>query len=137
MSRSVGATLPEPLLAALAAPSAVERAALALTVDAAGRPHPALLTYASVRPQGDDALHVEFAADSASAANLRANGVLTLAFVDEAMAYYVKCGGAAPDGGGERAARFVLRVEDVLADAPAAHEVGASIRTGITFRGGA
>ena len=136
MSRSIGDRLPEPLLAALAAPSAAERAAVALTVDAAGRPHPALLTYASVRPLAGDSLRVEFTPGSASAANLRANGVLTLAFVDEAMAYYVKCGGAAPDGGDERAAQFLLRVEDVLLDAPAAHEVGAFIRTGITFRGG-
>lgn len=137
MSRSVGVTLPEPLLAALAAPAAAERAAVALTVDAAGRPHPALLTYDSVRPQGDGALRVEFADESASAANLRANRVLTLAFVDEAMAYYVKCGGAVIDGGAARMARFLLRVEEVLADAPAAHEVGASIRTGITFHGDA
>ena len=137
MSRSVGDRLPQALLEALAAPSAAERAAVALTVDEAGRPHPALLTYASVRPQGNEALRVEFAPGSASAANLRANGALTLAFVDEAMAYYVKCGAAAPDGGDGRAARFLLRVQDVLADAPAEHEVGAFIRTGITFRGGA
>ena len=137
MSRSVGDRLPQALLEALAAPSAAERAALALTVDEAGRPHPALLTYASARPQGDGALRVEFAAGSVSAANLRANGVLTIAFVDEAMAYYVKCGGATPDNGDGGAAGFVVRVQDVLADAPAEHEVGAFIRTGITFRGGA
>ena len=136
MSRSIGDRLPDPLLAALAAPSAAERAVVALTVDAAGRPHPALLTYASVRPHEDDALRVEFAPNSVSTANLRANGALTLAFVDETMAYYVKCCDTALDGGDERTARFLLRVKDVLVDAPAAHEVGASIRTGITFRGG-
>ena len=136
MSRSIGDRLPEPLLEALSARSE-RRAAIALTIDEAGRAHPALVTYDSVRPNGDGAVQVSVAPGSASAANLRANGVLTLVFVDEAMAYYVKCGGAAPDGGGERAARFLLRVEEVLADAPAAYEVGASIRTGITFGSGA
>ena len=107
------------------------------TVDEDGYAHPALLSYGEVGARDRSTIRVITFEGTKTTANLRANGKLTLLFVDEAMTYYVK--GTAREippqraGGGPEHAYMDVAVTHVLSDAPGAGEEGARITTGIMF----
>lgn len=137
MSRSLGPQLPEPVVRALSAARGdrADRAILIATADAAGRPHPALLTYGEVLAEGPATLRLTAYANSATAENLRARGAVTLCLVEPGSAHYVKARArelASPLPG---RAFFEATVEDVRRDeVDPMREDAAEIVTGITYR---
>ena len=139
MSKELGNELPDDLYDALRIEGASERSGTAIvvsTVDDGGWAHPALLSYAEVTARGRSTLRTVTYADSHTTANMRANGKITLIFVDDRMTYYVK--GTAtevPSGTGTPAqlATMDVKVHSVLADSAGPDEGGATITSGITF----
>jgi hypothetical protein len=111
-------------------------AILVATTDEHGRPHPALLSYGEVRAVTPDILRLVVAAGSTTSRNLDTRAAITLCLVTAAEgALYVKAR-ARPlpatvlTKGGQAA--YEARIEEVLADAPAAGEA-ARLTGGITF----
>jgi hypothetical protein len=112
-------------------------AILIVTTDEHGRPHPALLAYGEVLAVTPGLVRLVVAAASTTARNLAARGAVTLCLVSAADgAAYVKADAralpSAPTLAAEGLAAYEARVEDVLADAPAAGEQ-ARLTSGITF----
>ena len=140
MSRELGGGLPDDLYDALrsgGAGTASGTAIVVLTVDADGWAHPALLSFAEVAARDRGTIRTTTYAESRTTGNMRANGKVTLIFVDDRMTYYVK--GAAIEvasGRAGRPAQFVtmdVKVRSVLSDAAGPDEGGAAITSGITF----
>ena len=139
MSTELGSELPDDLYEALRNDGASVRSGTAVvvaTVDAEGWAHPALLSYAEVSARGRTTLRTVTYADSHTTANMRANGKITLIFVDDRMTYYVK--GTATEvasgtGTPAQLATMDVEVHSVLADAAGPDEGGATITSGITF----
>jgi hypothetical protein len=137
VSRSLGAELPEPLLARLVAPEpggSVVEVVVLVTVDPYGWPHPALISYAEVVALDSMRLRLALYAGSRSSRQLRDTGRATLVFADPELTLYVKADGeplpAAP--GQADLARFELHVRDVLEDRAEGEEAGARLRSGLT-----
>jgi flavin reductase (DIM6/NTAB) family NADH-FMN oxidoreductase RutF len=114
-------------------PARAGQAMALVTVDAAGRPHPMLVSYLEVRALDARTLRVVVGAASGSAANLAARGAATLIVADAGLVAYVKCRAAVPPRVAGTLARFELRVEDVKLDAASAEEGGAQVTHGIGF----
>lgn len=140
MTRLVGNELPPDLLRRLS-PDQLERHAdkilLILSVDAAGWPHPAMLSHCEVVARDAHNVRLATYADSNTTANLRRDGRLTMVIVDEGIAYYLKGTvhelrarmTTAPHN-----ALFNFQVERVLADhADVAREGEAAIAGGMTY----
>lgn len=141
MARPLGDTLPDVLLGLLSGrdlPARMGKAILITTTDAQGWPHPALLSYGEV--VAVDPRHLRLAAyrTSGTSGNLRRSGKLTLCFINEGMAYYVKTRVREekdPMAGFPELARFAATVEVVLVDqAREDLEPGARVTGGIIFR---
>jgi len=142
MSRDLGSELPEALLSLLDGhdlPARLGKAILISTVDAQGWAHPALLSYGEVVAVDPHRLRLALYATSGTSGNLRRSGRLTLCFIEEGMAYYVKAQAveqhtaALPPG----LARFDAMVERVLVDqAREDLEPSARITSGIEFDAG-
>jgi len=110
-------------------------AILVSTADEHGRPHPALLSYGEVLAVSPDVLRLVVAAGSTTARNLTARGAITLCLVTAAEgALYVKARARPLPAGvlGAGLAAYEARIEEVLADAPAAGEE-ARLTSGIAF----
>lgn len=141
MSTELGSELPDDLYRALSAGAAGSAAGTAIvvsTIDAEGWAHPALLSSSEVSAHDQRTLRTLTYADSRTTGNMRANGKVTLIFVDERMTYYVKGTAAeAPSRAGTPAgfSTMDVSVHQVLADAAGAGEGGATITSGITFAG--
>lgn len=122
MSRTLGHELPEALRALLDGhdlPARMGKAILIATVDAAGRPHPALLSYGEVVAIDRRRLRLATYRDSRTSGNMRRAGHLTLCLVEPGMAYYVKARARELDNpmpGYPALARFEATIEEVLAD---------------------
>jgi hypothetical protein len=140
MSRSLGSVMPPDLMARLsgrALESVASKVIQIVTTDAAGWPHPALLSYFEVVAK--DPAHVRIAAygSSTTSANLRRAGTLTLVVIDERVAYYVKARAVeltpamrATDWN----AAFACRVDQVLVDeVNEEREPGAYVVSGVTY----
>jgi hypothetical protein len=109
------------------------------TVDPAGWPHVALLSYSEIVARDPGLLRIAIGTSSASAANLRRTGQVTVLLFDAGLVHYIK--------GSARERRptmqcspgnaiFEVSVRDVLADAADPHREGESfIRRGLTFHG--
>jgi hypothetical protein len=109
------------------------------TVDPAGWPHVALLSYSEIVARDPGLLRIAIGTSSASAANLRRTGQVTVLVFDAGLVHYIK--------GSARERRptmqcspgnaiFEVSVRDVLADAADPHREGESfIRRGLTFHG--
>ncbi len=140
MSRALGSELTPDLLERLSGrdlASVASKVIQIVTVDAAGWPHPALLSYFEVVAK--DPRHIRLAAyaRSATSANMRRGGKVTLVLIDERVAYYVK-GHAIEIEPTMRATdwntAFECRVEEVLADqASEEYEPGAYVASGVTY----
>jgi hypothetical protein len=112
-------------------------AILIVTTDEHGRPHPALLAYGEVLAVTPALVRLAMAATSTTARNLAARGAVTLCLLSAAEgATYVKADARAlppePALAAEGLSAYEARVQDVLADAPAAGE-NARLTSGITF----
>lgn len=141
LSRRVGDKLPFDLHERLAGNNLhayAEKAILICTVDANGRPHPAILSYQEVVAKDGQNVRLAIYRDSTTSNNLRRNGKLTVLIIDERLAYYIK--GTAEELAWEMTcapynSKFNLRVEQVLADeANEEFEPNAYVRTGVTYR---
>lgn len=108
-----------------------------VTVDDAGWPHPALLSYFEVVARDPRDVRLATYSGSTTTANLRRNGRLTLIVIDERVVYYIK-GRAAELAPSMTCApelsRLHATVERVLADLPdERYEPGAYISSGIKY----
>jgi len=140
VSRSLGSVMPPDLVARL---SGSELEAVAskviqiVTIDAAGWPHPALLSYFEVVAKDPARVRLATYGTSTTSANLRRAGTVTLAVIDERVAYYVKARAVelTPKmrATGWNAA-FECRVRQVLVDeVNEEREPGAYVMSGITY----
>jgi hypothetical protein len=109
------------------------------TVDPAGWPHVALLSYSEIVARDPGLLRIAIGTSSASAANLRRTGQVTVLVFDAGLVHYIK--GSARERRPTMQcspgnAMFEVSVRDVLADAADPHREGESfIRRGLTFHG--
>lgn len=141
MTRSLGAGLPPALLARLSQRDLERRRSTALpfaTVDAAGRPHPMLLSYAELRAYDAGTVGLVIEAGSRSARNLRERGAGTLLVIEPDAVVYVKMravDGPLPVAGGEAwgLGYFLLGVEEVLEDVGARGEDAARISRSLAY----
>ena len=111
-----------------------------ITVDAAGFPHPALLSFGEVVALDARRIGLATYADSTTTNNMRRNGRLTLLLVEPEGTYYIK-GTVRERPGGLPAfpglAHLEMRVEQVLEDAARSEVEGeARITSGIRFGAG-
>ena len=136
MSRSLGPALPDDLRRALSRADLFSRLGRALpvvTVDDAGRPHPMLCSYLELLAVDASTIRLAIGAASRSARNLHARGAATLLIIEPERTVYVKCRATGDRRVAGALERFVLRVEDVLEDAPAEWEGGVRITGGIAY----
>lgn len=137
VSRTLGPSLPPALQQRLSGRDLQDRmteAILIATIDTAGRPHPALLSYAEVVAVDAQTLRFATYRESTTAQNLRERGAITLCLIAPGSAYYLKAR-ARELAPGETLARFEAVVEDVLVDeARADLEGAATLTSGIGFR---
>jgi len=141
MSEIVADHLPDDLLERLVADEAAvgaTHAVLIATIDAAGRAHPALLSYGQIVATGPATLRLAAHERSRTSANLRRGGPVTLCLVDPEAVHYVKARAREMPGpplGHPGLARFEAEVEEVLIDRPdPEREAGATVVSGIRFR---
>jgi hypothetical protein len=109
-----------------------------VTLDAEGRPHPMLVSYLELRAYDARSLGLVIQAPSGSARNLAERGVATLGVVEPDAVVYIKLrtvdGPLAVEGGEAFGLGFfLLEVEQVLEDAPAAWEDGVRITQPIRY----
>ena len=138
MSRSLGPTLPDALLARLLADPGErpDHAVVLVTVDPYGWPHAALVSYAELLALDAGRIRLGLHRGTRSATHLRDSGRATLVFADAELCCYVKAEAVALEAARDAPdlARFELQVRDVLADRAEGEEAGAHLVGGITFR---
>ena len=136
MSSSLGSALPPAILARLSQADLAARLGRGLplvTLAADGIPHPMLTSYLEWLAVDAQTLRLAIAAGSRSARNLEERRVATLLLIEPALTVYVKCRAEAGPLRLGDLARFTLRVEDVLEDAPAEGEGAVRITAGISY----
>jgi len=109
---------------------------LLITLDAAGFPYVAMLSFLEVIAVDRNNIRIAPAADSTSSANLRRDGKATLIVVEEEMAYYIQATAneispALP--GFPAMAKMNLHIESILEDKARDYEGAARVSTGIRF----
>jgi hypothetical protein len=140
MATVLGSRLPDEIIARLGAGrAAMEGTAVPIcTIDAAGFPHPAMLSYAELAADTPESFRAAVYAGSTTARNLRERHRCTLLFVDAAITCYVKArlsGTESPHPSAVGVAVFPCAVESVLVDrVDTSREPDAVVETGITFR---
>ena len=103
------------------------------TLDEAGWPHPALLSYYEVVAKNASTLEMAIWKDSSTANNLRRMGKISLMIADNGVNFYIK--GAVTElekemTGAPPVSRFRVTLEQVIED----QEPNAEITTGLTYR---
>jgi hypothetical protein len=143
MSRVLGPELPPSLLEQLSGRDLKDRFGRvipAVTLDAVGFPHPALLSFGEVVALDARRIGLATAADSTTTRNMRERGRLTLLLVEPEGTYYIT--GTVrerPAGlpGFPGLAHLEMRVEQVLQDATRGDVEGdARITSGLRFESG-
>lgn len=143
MSRLLGNTLPPLLQTQLDGSHLEEQRGQAIqisTVDVAGWPHPALISYDELLALSPHCLRLAVYREGQTADNLRRDGRLTLCFVQPNLALYVKVQARPLPTLAQfpQLAAFELWVEQVLEDFSRSEVEGtAQLTSGITFRLGA
>ena len=143
MSRLLGQELPPRLLEHLSGRDLrgrFGRVIPAVTVDPAGFPHPALLSFGELVALDQRRIGLATYADSTTTANMRQRGRLTLLLVEPDGTYYIK-GTVRERSGGLPAfpglAHLEMRVEQILEDATREDLEGeARIASGLRFEAG-
>jgi hypothetical protein len=141
MTRTIGPALSRALVERLGQQDLERRLGIGLpfvTLDAAGRPHPMLLSYLELRAYDTRTLGLVIQAESGSARNLVERGAGTLIVVEPEKVVYVKTrwlDGPLPVEGGEAfgLGYFLLEVEQVVEDAAADWEGGSRITSAIRY----
>src|SRR5205809_3243895 len=141
MTRSLGPSLPPPLVERLAQRDPEARLGMALpfvTVDPDGRPHPMLLSYLEIRAYDTRTVGLVIGARTRSARNLTERAVATLLVIEADTTVYVKLrtvdGPLPVAGAGEYGlGYFLLAVEEVLEDAPADWEGAMRITSAVRY----
>jgi len=115
-----------------------EKVILIVTLDNAGRLHPAMLSYLEVVAKDRRNIRLASYKDSSTTENMRRHGKATISIIDERVAYYIK-GSVAQLKREMSCARhnskLNLMVEEVLADeANEEFEPGAYVSRGVTYR---
>jgi hypothetical protein len=110
-----------------------------VTVDAAGRPHPMLLSYLELRAYDAKTMGLVIQARSGSARNLAERGAGTLLVIEADAVVYVKLRAldgplAVPGGGDAGLGYFLLEVEEVLEDTAADWEASLRITGAAQYR---
>jgi hypothetical protein len=140
VATSIGAQLTAPLLDRLSGRHFERHSALVIpiaTVDPAGWPHLALVSYSELVARDRGSLRLALGGRSGSADNLRRNGHLTVLLFDAGLVSYIK--GTAREERpsmhcSPRNALFDVTVTDVLADAADPRREGESVVLGgVTF----
>lgn len=103
------------------------------TIDDAGWPHPALLSYYEIVAKDPTTLDTAVWKDSSTAINLRRAGKVTLMISDHRVNYYLK--GSVKEleyemTGAAQVSRFSITIEQVIED----QEANAEITTGLTYK---
>jgi len=136
MSQLLGKELPAPLLMRLSGGEIAAHEGKIIpivTVDDAGWPHPALLSYYEIAAKDASTLDMALWKESSTSKNLRQAGKVTLMVSDNGVNFYLKGSvrqlhyempGAAP------VSRFRVTLEQVIED----QEPNAEITTGLTYR---
>ena len=140
MARNLGSELPADLLERLSGRHLEAKAAKVIqlfTVDDAGWPHAALLSYFEVVAKDARQVRCATYGTSTTTSNLRRNGKATFVVIDERVVYYVKTS-ATEIAAAMRAtpwnAAFDCQVEQVLIDeVNEAYEPGAYVASGVTY----
>ena len=136
MSRLVGRALSPALVDRLSQRDLDTRLGVALplvTLDAEGRPHPMLVSYAELRAYDAGTVGLVIHAGTGSTVNLTARDAATLLLVEDDVVVYIKLrrvDGPLPLEEEPRLAYFLLAVEEVREDTAAAEEAGARIVAG-------
>jgi len=139
VTRSLGPSLPPPLVERLAQRDPAARLGVALpfvTVDGAGHPHPMLLSYLEVRAYDARTVGLVIGVESRSAQNLAERGTGTLLLIEPDTTVYVKLravDGPLPVDGAHGLGYFLLEVQEVLEDAAADWEGGMRITGAIRY----
>ena len=103
------------------------------TIDEAGWPHPALLSYYEIVAKSRSTLHMALWKDSSTARNLRRAGKVSLMISDQQVNYYLKATVRELQfemSGAPQVSRFSVDLEQVIED----QEPNAEITTGLTYR---
>lgn len=135
MSRLLGKELPETLVKRLSGEdvSAHEGKVIPIfTVDDAGWPHPALLSYYEVVAKNSSTIDLALWKNSSTANNLRHLGKVTLMITDKGVNYYLKGSVRqleAEMAGARQVSRFRITTEQLLED----QEPNAEITSGLTY----
>lgn len=140
MSRAVGSSLPQDVLARLRGDDLAARmgiAVLMVTADDAGWPHPAMVSYGELLAMDARRIRVAVHRTSGTAANLRRRGRVTFCIIESGLVCYAKAaveGYREPIPGFPALGRFDTTVETVLLDAARTDsEPGAAVCEGIRF----
>src|SRR5213593_4257538 len=142
MTRSLGPSLPPPLVERLAQRDPEARLGMALpfvTVDGHCRPHPMLLSYLELRAYDTRTVGLVIGAKTRSAQNLAERGTGTLLVIEPDATVYVKLravDGPLPveDGDAYGLGYFLMAVEEVLEDSAADWEAGMRITSACEYR---
>jgi hypothetical protein len=140
VSRVVGTELPSNLLARLSGRElepVASKVIQIVTVDAAGWPHPAFLSYFEVVAKDPARIRLATYSTSSTSGNMRRDGKVTLMIIDRHVACYVK-GRARELAPSMRAAEwnamFECRIEQVSIDESNPEiEPGAYVASGVTY----
>jgi hypothetical protein len=102
------------------------------TLDEAGWPHPALLSYYEIVAKSAATLEMAIWKDSSTAKNLRRLGKISLMIADDGVNFYIK--GLVKElekelGGAPQVSRFQISVQQLLED----QEPNAHITSGMTY----
>jgi hypothetical protein len=140
MSTSLGPLLTDALMERLSGRDLGRHGTLVIpiaTVDPAGWPHIALLSYSEVVARDRSGLRIALASRSGSAGNLRRTGRATVLLFDAGLVHYIKgraCERRPSMQCSPWNATFDVIVTDVLADASDPHREGKSfVQGGVTF----
>lgn len=103
------------------------------TIDAAGWPHPALLSYYEIVAKNASTLDMAVWKNSSTAVRLREGGKVTLIVTDRGLNYYLK--GSVRElqyemTGAAAVSRFRVSLEEVIED----QEANAEITSGLTYK---
>jgi hypothetical protein len=135
MSRLVGKELTEELLQRLSGHDVSRQEGKIIpifTLDQAGWPHPALLSYYEVVAKNLSTLDIALWKNSSTANNLRRESKVTVMIADKGINYYLK--GKVREletemSGAPQVSRFRITTEDLLED----QEPNAEITSGLTY----
>lgn len=136
MSRNFGRELPPELLDRLAGAQIEAHEGKIIpvcSIDEAGWPHPALLSYYEIVAKDPHTLDTAVWKDSSTAKNLRRAGKITLLVSDHRVNFYLK--GAVREleyqmTGAAAVSRFRISLEEVIED----QEANAEITSGLTYK---